>query len=80
MSGRSRFFVITAASVLALQLAAAQTKITPPKNKYTPEQDVQLGREAAAEVRKQYPIIRDARSRAISIGSASGWSRRRRPS
>jgi Zn-dependent protease with chaperone function len=36
---------------------AAQTKVTPPKNKYTPQQDVQIGREAAAEVRKQYPII-----------------------
>ena len=38
---------------------SAQTIIKPPKNKYTPEQDVKLGREAAAEVRKQYPIIRD---------------------
>jgi Zn-dependent protease with chaperone function len=40
--------------------AAGQTKVTPPKNKYTPEQDAQIGREAAAEVRQQYPIIRDA--------------------
>ena len=40
---------------------AAQTAIKPPKNKYTPEQDVKLGKEAAAEVRKQYPIIDDAR-------------------
>jgi len=38
---------------------AAQTRITPPKNKYTPEQDVQIGREAAAEVRQQYPVIND---------------------
>ena len=37
----------------------AQTKVTPPKNKYTPEQDVQIGREASNEVRKQYPIITD---------------------
>ena len=36
---------------------SAQTQITPPKNKFTPEQDVQLGQEAAAEVRKAYPII-----------------------
>lgn len=35
----------------------AQTRVTPPKNKFTPEQDVELGREAAAEVRQQYPII-----------------------
>jgi len=39
--------------------ATAQTVITPPKNKYTPEQDVQLGKEAAAEVRQQYPVIAD---------------------
>ena len=39
--------------------AAAQTVITPPKNKYTPQQDVELGQDAAAEVRKEYPIIAD---------------------
>src|SRR5215467_9165485 len=37
----------------------AQTVIKPPKNKYTPEQDVKLGREAAAEVRKEYPVIKN---------------------
>ena len=37
----------------------AQTVIKLPKNKYTPEEDVKLGREAAAEVRQQYPIIKD---------------------
>jgi Zn-dependent protease with chaperone function len=36
-----------------------QTAIKPPKNKYTPEQDVKLGLEAAAEVRQQYPVIKD---------------------
>jgi Zn-dependent protease with chaperone function len=35
----------------------AQTEIKLPKNKFTPQQDVELGREAAAEVRKQYPVI-----------------------
>ena len=34
-------------------------RITPPKNKYTPQQDVEIGREAAAEVRREYPIIDD---------------------
>ena len=47
--------------VAAAGLPDAQTKITPPRNKYTPEQDVQLGREAAAEVRKEYPVIEDSR-------------------
>jgi hypothetical protein len=40
----------------------AQTPVKLPKNKYTPEQDAQLGREAAAEVRKQYPIIKEERA------------------
>jgi Zn-dependent protease with chaperone function len=50
------------AAIVAASLgvvAAAQTAITPPNNKYTPEQDVQIGREAAAEVRREYPIIDD---------------------
>lgn len=44
---------------LAVMAVTAQTVVTPPKNKYTPEQDVQLGKEAAAEVRQQYPVITD---------------------
>lgn len=38
---------------------SAQTRVEPPKNRYTIEQDVQMGREAAAEVRREYPIIDD---------------------
>jgi Zn-dependent protease with chaperone function len=37
----------------------AQTQIKPPNNRYTPEQDVALGREAAEEIRREYPIIQD---------------------
>ena len=44
---------------LTATTVAAQTKVTPPKNKYTPEQDVQIGREAAQEVRREYPMIND---------------------
>jgi beta-barrel assembly-enhancing protease len=57
---RPTWFLACAALVATLQLAAAQTRITPPKNKYTPEQDVKLGREAAAEIRKQYPVVDDS--------------------
>ncbi len=50
-----------AATLLIVSLSApavlAQTVIKLPRNKYTPQQDVELGREAAAEVRQQYPII-----------------------
>ena len=77
---RSTFVLISAAVVVMLQLAVAQTKITVPKNKYTPEQDVQLGREAAAEVAEAVPRHRPTRrSRAISIGSGNGSSRPPRP-
>src|SRR4051794_12921361 len=51
--------VLLLAGLIAEPLA--QTVIKPPKNKYTPQQDVEVGREAAAEVRKKYPIIRDER-------------------
>jgi Zn-dependent protease with chaperone function len=39
--------------------AGAQTAIKLPKNRFTPEQDVKIGLEGAAEVRQQYPIISD---------------------
>lgn len=39
----------------------AQTVIKLPKNRYTPEQDVQIGLEAAGEIQEQYPIIKDER-------------------
>jgi hypothetical protein len=50
---------VTGALVLASALLSAQTKVVPPKNSYTPAQDVELGRQAAAEARKQLPILRD---------------------
>jgi Zn-dependent protease with chaperone function len=46
-------------STLSATAVFAQTAIKLPKNKYTPEQDVELGREAAAEIRQQYPIIKN---------------------
>jgi hypothetical protein len=55
-SGRAMSLVVFA---VCTAVVSAQTPVTPPKNKYTPEQDVQIGREAAAEVRKEYPIIDD---------------------
>jgi predicted Zn-dependent protease len=49
---------VIAAVFLSVSLGA-QTKITPRKNSYTPAQDVQLGRRAAAEVRQQLPLLND---------------------
>jgi len=50
--------VIWSAAVASL---LAQTAVKLPKNKYTPKQDVELGRKAAAEVRREYPIIENDR-------------------
>src|SRR4026208_1674598 len=60
MRASRRFIHLTATiAALTIPVGGAQTKIIPPKNKYAPEDDVKLGREAAAEVRKELPIIRD---------------------
>ena len=53
---------ISASVVGALLIAAAlsaQTRIEPRKNSFTPSQDVQLGRQAAAEVRQKLPMLDD---------------------
>ena len=55
----SRLSAVMVLTVLLGAHAAAQTTINPPKNKYKPEQDVQLGREAAAQVEQQLPILND---------------------
>jgi predicted Zn-dependent protease len=56
----------TVLTVLVLSLAlagplSAQTKIVPPSNKYSVSDDVKLGREASAEVRKELPLLNDDR-------------------
>jgi beta-barrel assembly-enhancing protease len=50
--------VVIAALFLSASVSA-QTNIQPRKNSYTPAQDVQLGRQAAAEVRQQLPLLND---------------------
>jgi Peptidase family M48 len=45
--------------VLSVAALGAQTVITPPDNKYTPAQDVELGHQAAAEAEQQLPMLRD---------------------
>jgi hypothetical protein len=53
----------TAAVIAAAQLTAAparaQTPVVAPPNSYTPAQDVEMGRKAAAEARKTLPVMRD---------------------
>jgi beta-barrel assembly-enhancing protease len=59
LSGRAA--ALLAIWCLSVSSLLAQTVVKLPKNRFTPEQDVELGREAAAEVRQQYPIIKDDR-------------------
>lgn len=56
MQKRYRMRTIT---LMVSALFAAQTVITPPENKYTPAQDVELGRQAATEARRQLPVLHD---------------------
>lgn len=49
-----------AAIALLTVFTAAQTKVTLPKNKFPVSEDVKLGKEAAAEVRKTMPLLSDA--------------------
>ena len=49
---------LLAMTMLMLPLtAAAQSRISVPKNNYTPAQDVQIGRQAAADVERQMPVL-----------------------
>jgi len=61
LSWTSRAAALAVAACLLAPGLLAQTPVKPPKNRYTPQQDVELGREAAAEVRKQYPVIQNER-------------------
>jgi Zn-dependent protease with chaperone function len=58
---RQRSAAVLVAFLTSAALVTGQSRITAPKNKYTPAQDVQLGREAAAEVEKQMPMLNDDR-------------------
>jgi peptidase M48-like protein len=60
---RLRRALVALSVACALTLSTeAQTKITAPKNNYSPADDVKLGREAAAEVVKELPLLNDQRT------------------
>src|SRR5438477_12491348 len=45
---------------VALGTASAQTKIVAPPNKYSPAEDVKVGREAEQQALKELPMLNDA--------------------
>ena len=55
----------TIAALLVTASVSAQTKIEPRKNSFRPSQDVQLGRQAAAQVRRQLPLLNDGPTDAL---------------
>ena len=57
-----RFVVALAAGVTLAAPISAQTRIDPDSNRFSPAQDVELGRRAAAEVRQELPMSRDRRA------------------
>jgi beta-barrel assembly-enhancing protease len=59
VSTRRLLTVIAVSLSVTASWAVAQTHVTPPKNKYTPAQDVELGQQAAKEVEQQLPLLRD---------------------
>lgn len=56
---RGRAWCIASAVAACVATAAAQTRIVPPPDSYKPADDVKLGLQAAQQVRKQLPIMRD---------------------
>ncbi|MGI9055020.1 MAG: M48 family metalloprotease, partial [Pyrinomonadaceae bacterium] len=58
--GKNLTVLMLAWTMLVLPIAAiGQTRVTLPKNKYKVQEDVQIGRQAAAQVERQMPILND---------------------
>ncbi len=55
----TRAAVVLMALLSSASLAVGQTKIVAPANKYSVQDDVKLGREAAQQVEEQLPLLRD---------------------
>jgi hypothetical protein len=53
--------ISTAAMLAGTAALSAQTQIAPDKNSYSPKDDVELGRQAADEARRQLPMLDDSR-------------------
>jgi beta-barrel assembly-enhancing protease len=54
---RTPLLTVVALLLCTAMVVAQGTKITPPKNSYKPSDDVQVGREAAAQVSKELPLL-----------------------
>ena len=60
-----RTSAVAAAVLLMATALSAQTRIQPRRNSFTPAQDVQLGRKAAADVRRRLPMLDDRATESV---------------
>jgi len=60
MRFRSAAIALTAAVALTAAPLQAQTQVKPGWNIFSPEQDIEIGKQAAAEAEQQLPMLRDA--------------------
>jgi hypothetical protein len=58
----ARFLLVPVLTAALALPAATQTRIERHKNSYSPQQDVELGQQAAQEVRQQMPLLNDGRT------------------
>jgi beta-barrel assembly-enhancing protease len=58
---RMKTTLVAAALATFVVTTAAQTSVTAPKNKYSPADDVKLGQEAAQQIEREVPVMRDDR-------------------
>jgi hypothetical protein len=58
---RKAWITVTVALLLPLT-GLAQTKVRPGFNLFTPQQDIEIGQQSAAEAEKQLPLLDDARA------------------
>ena len=59
MNRQRRFGALILALVMTVGVAEAQTQVKPGFNLFSPEQDVEIGRQSAAEVQRQMPVLSD---------------------
>ena len=70
----------TAAAVVLIEVAARKPGSRRPRTSTRPNRTCKLGQEAAAEVRKQYPVINDRQIAGYLDRLGTRWWRRRPPS
>ncbi len=64
MNGQRRLGALMMALVLTVGVAEAQTQVKPGFNLFSPEQDVEIGRQSVAEVQRQMPVLSDREAEA----------------